>query len=63
MLARVVDGARFTLGGAAAATGIEPVRWRPVWDAGRLLRGLIADGMVMRVTDLLLAFPYFPGDS
>ncbi len=58
MLARVVDGARFTLGGAAAATAIGLCVGAPFGMLAGYYGGW-SDGLVMRVTDLLLAFPYF----
>ncbi|HLN14530.1 MAG TPA: ABC transporter permease [bacterium] len=58
MLARVVDGARFTLGGAAVATAIGLCIGTPFGMLAGYYGGW-SDGLVMRFTDLLLAFPYF----
>jgi len=58
VLARVVDGARFTLGGAAVATAIGLCIGTPLGMLGGYYGGW-SDGGIMRFTDLLLAFPYF----
>lgn len=58
MLSRVVVGARFTLGGGLVATALGLCLGTPPG----LLAGYYGrwlDGGIMRVTDLLLAFPYF----
>jgi len=58
MLARVVDGARFTLGGATVATAIGLCIGTPLGMLAGYYGGWL-DGGIMRFTDLLLAFPYF----
>jgi len=58
MLSRVVVGSRFTLGGGVVATALGLCLGTPPG----LLAGYYGrwlDGGIMRITDLLLAFPYF----
>jgi ABC-type dipeptide/oligopeptide/nickel transport system permease subunit len=58
MLSRVVVGSRFTLGGGLVATALGLCLGTPPG----LLAGYYGrwlDGGIMRITDLLLAFPYF----
>lgn len=58
MLARVIDGARFTLGGGAVATALGLCFGTPLGMVGGYY-GRWIDSGIMRFTDLLLAFPYF----
>jgi len=58
VFARVVNGARFTLGGAGFATAVGLCVGTPLGLLGGYYGGWL-DGAIMRLTDLLLAFPYF----
>jgi len=58
VLARVVDGARFTLGGGTTATALGLCFGTPLGMVGGYYGGWLDSG-IMRFTDLLLAFPYF----
>lgn len=58
MLSRVVIGARFTLGGGVVATALGLCLGTPPGLLAGYYRGWL-DAAIMRLTDLLLAFPYF----
>jgi peptide/nickel transport system permease protein len=58
LFARVIHGARFTLGGAALATTLALCLGIPLGLVAGYYGGYL-DAVIMRVTDVLLAFPYF----